>query len=720
MNKRTTLKILIALVVAVAIGAFWVFDLGQYLTLAKLKSGQSFLATFYQENPNQLIFGYFISYVLVTALSLPGAAIMTLAGGAIFGVWVGTLIVSFASTLGATLAFLASRFLFKDIVQRKFGDKLVSIHDGIKKEGAFYLFTLRLIPVFPFFLINLLMGLTSIRTITFIWVSQVGMLAGTAAYVNAGTELSKIDSLSGILSPRLLLAFAIIGLLPLISKRVVSYFRSRKLIRNFKRPKNYDYNLVVIGGGAAGLVSSYIASAIKAKVALIEKHQMGGDCLNTGCVPSKAFIRSAKILSYIRRTKEFGLNETQVDFDFSKVMERVQRVVKTVAPHDSVERYRSLGVDCIEGEAKILSPYEIQVNGNKITTKNIIVATGARPAVPPIPGLDTISYLTSDTVWNIKELPKRLIVLGGGPIGCELAQSFARFGSQVHIIEMVQRLMVREDADVSQLIEKKFTEEGMKVHVGTRAKSFKSENGRKFLICEQNGEEIQIEFDEVLLALGRRAAVKGFGLEDLGVEINKNGTITHDEFLRTNYPNIYVCGDVAGPYQFTHTASHQAWYAAVNSLFSPLKKFKSDYRVIPWCTFTAPEVARVGLNEEEAKEKGIEYEISKYEIDDLDRAIAEEEAYGFIKVLTPPGKDKILGVTIVAQHAGEMIAEYVAAMKQGFGLNQILGTIHIYPTFSETNKYVAGVWKKNHAPKKVLSMLEKFHTWRRNGSAQSL
>ncbi|MEK6704982.1 MAG: dihydrolipoyl dehydrogenase [Bdellovibrionota bacterium] len=713
MKNRVLTKILVVMALAVAVLAFWIFDLGNSLTLENLKASREVLERYYHQHPVALIFGYIAVYVVSTALSLPGAMILTLAGGAVFGFWLGTALVSFASTMGATAAFLVSRFLLRDFVQSRFGEKLSAVNDGIQKEGAFYLFTLRLVPLFPFFLINLVMGLTPIRVTTFFVVSQIGMLAGTAAYVNAGTKLSQIESLRGILSFELLSAFAVIGILPLLSKFGIQFHRSRKALRRFRRPKKFDYNVVVIGGGSAGLVSAYIAAAVKAKVALIEKHKMGGDCLNTGCVPSKALIRSAKILSYIRRAPEFGLDRTEVRFDFANVMERVQRVIGKVEPHDSTERYSKLGVDCIQGAAKIVSPFEIEVNAKRVTTKNIIVATGARPLVPPITGLDKIQYMTSDTVWGIRKLPKRLLVLGGGPIGCELAQAFSRFGSEVSIIEMAPRILIREDVDVSSFVTEKFKKDGIKVLTTHKAKFFETNGSQKWLICEANGNEVRIEFDEVLLALGRKANVTGFGLEDLGVEISKRGTIEHDEFMRTNYPNIFVCGDVAGPYQFTHTAAHQAWYASVNALFSPVKKFRTDYRVIPWCTFTDPEVARVGLNEQEAREKGIGVQVTKYGLDDLDRAIAEEEDNGFVKILTTPGRDAVLGATIVGSHAGDIIAEYVAAMKHGFGLNKILGTIHIYPTLAEANKYAAGNWKKATAPKKALELLEKFHAWRR-------
>lgn len=475
-----------------------------------------------------------------------------------------------------------------------------------------------------------------------------------------------------------------------------------------------DYNIVVIGGGSAGLVSAYIAAAVKAKVALIEKHRMGGDCLYTGCVPSKALIRSTKILSYIKRHKEFGIKSAEAEFDFAEIMERVQKVIAKVEPHDSIKRYTGLGVDCITGEAKILSPHEIQVNGKTLTAKNIIVATGARPAVPPIPGLDKISFLTTDNLWDLRELPQRLVIAGGGPIGCEIAQCFARLGSRVTLVEMLPDILIREDPEISQSIRKRFTEEGIDVRINSKCKEVVVEDGKKFMLVEKDGATEKVEFDQVLIAVGRAANAKGFGLEDIGVKLGPRGTIEVDEYLRTTtHKNIYACGDVAGPYQFTHTAAHQAWYCAVNALFSPFKKFKVDYRVIPWCTFTDPEVARVGLNEKDAKEQGIPHEVTRYGMDDLDRAIADSEDKGYVKVLTPPGKDKILGVTIVGYHAGDLITEYVLAMKHGLGLNKILGTIHIYPTMAEANKYAAGIWKKDHAPTGLLKFIQKFHNWRR-------
>ncbi|MCC6133843.1 MAG: FAD-dependent oxidoreductase [Candidatus Contendobacter sp.] len=708
-------KLLLIVAIAALVGVFFAFNLGRFFSLDFVKNQQAAIDAWRVAQPMLTAGIFFAVYVAVTGLSLPGATIMTLAAGAIFGVWWGTLMVSFASTLGATLAFLVARFVLRDWVQGKFGDRLKAINAGMEKEGGFYLFTLRLIPIFPFFVINLVMGLTPIRTWTFYWVSQIGMLAGTLVYVNAGTQLAQLDSLKGILSPELLASFALLGLFPLIAKKIVALVKARRVYAKWSKPARFDRNLVVIGGGSAGLVTAYIAAAVKAKVTLIEKHRMGGDCLNTGCVPSKALIRSAKLLSQIRRSAEFGIRKADAEFDFAEVMERVQRVIREVAPHDSVERYTDLGVEVVQGTAKITSPWSVEIStaegAGTLTTRSIVIAAGARPFVPPIPGLTDLDYLTSDNVWNLRELPERLVVLGGGPIGSELTQTFARLGSQVTQVEMAPRILIREDPEVSELVSRRFQEEGINVLINHKAKQFVVDNGEKVLIAEHAGQDVRIPFDAVLVAVGRVANTRGYGLEELGIPAPR--TVETNAYLQTLYPNIYAAGDVVGPFQFTHTAAHQAWYAAVNALFDPLKKFKTDYSVIPWSTFVDPEVARVGLNEQDAQEKGIPCEVSVYGLDDLDRAIADGEAHGFVKVLTVPSKDRILGVTIVGEHAGDLLAEYVLAMRHGIGLNKILGTIHIYPTLAEANKYVAGVWKKAHAPEKLLAWVERFHAWRR-------
>ena len=699
-------------VIVIAVIAFFAFDLKQFFTLDYFQSQRAVIDAEVQMHPLRSGLIFLLIYVAVTGLSLPGAALMTLVAGALFGLLWGTVIVSFASTLGATLAFLASRFLLRDWVQGRFGDKLKPINDGVAREGAFYLFALRLVPAFPFFVINLVMGLTPIRTWTYYWVSQLGMFAGTVVYVYAGTQLGEFRISAGLLG-----AFALLGLFPLIAKKTLDALKARKVYAGWTRPARFDRNLVVIGAGSAGLVSSYIAAAIKAKVTLVEKHRMGGDCLNTGCVPSKALIKTAKLLATMKHAREYGLKSAQADFDFADVMERVQRVIREVEPHDSIERYTALGVECIEGSAKITSPWSVEIttaSGTQtLTARSIIIAAGARPFVPPIPGIDEVGCLTSDTIWELRQLPERLVVLGGGPIGSELTQCFARLGSQVTQVEMLPRIMIREDPEISDLVLQRFREEGVNVLVNHKAQRFALENGEKVLYCETEGREVRIVFDELLCAVGRVANTGGYGLEELGIPVTKARTVEINEFMQTRYPNIYACGDVAGPYQFTHTAAHTAWYAAVNALFSGFKKFRADFSVIPWATFTDPEVARVGLNETEAKEKNIPYEVTTYGIDDLDRAIADGTAHGVVKILTVPGKDKILGATIAGEHAGDLIIEFITAMKYGIGLNKILGTIHIYPTLAEANKYAAGNWKRAHAPKKALEWVEKFHAWRR-------
>jgi pyruvate/2-oxoglutarate dehydrogenase complex dihydrolipoamide dehydrogenase (E3) component/uncharacterized membrane protein YdjX (TVP38/TMEM64 family) len=713
MNKN---KLLLLFVLAAAVVAFFAFDLGRYLTLDSFRSQQAAIDDYVAAQPVQSGLLFFLVYVAVTGLSLPGAAIMTLAAGAIFGLLWGTLIVSFASSIGATLAFLTSRYLLRDWVQGRFGDRLRPVNSGIEKEGPFYLFALRLVPAFPFFVINLVMGLTPIRTWTFYWVSQIGMLAGTIVYVYAGTKLGEFRISFGLLA-----AFALLGVFPLIAKKALDAIKARKVYARWaaRRPSTFDRNLVVIGAGSAGLVSAYIAAALRSKVTLVEKHRMGGDCLNTGCVPSKALIRSARLLSHIRRAREFGLRSASADFDFADVMGRVQRVISAVEPHDSVERYTSLGVECLAGSARITTPWSVEVmlqSGEKrtLTTRNIVIAAGARPFVPPIPGLKEVNPLTSDTIWQLRKLPPRLVVLGGGPIGSELTQCFARLGSQVTQVEMLPRMLIREDPEISDMVMQQFRKEGINVLVNHKAKEVVIENGAKILVCEREGIEVRVPFDELLCAVGRVANTAGYGLEELGIPVTRTRTVEVNEFMQTIYPNIYACGDVAGPYQFTHTAAHTAWYSAVNALAAPMKRFRADFSVIPWATFTEPEVARVGLNETEAKEQGIAHEVTTYGIDDLDRAIADGEAHGVVKVLTAPGKDRILGATIAGEHAGDLIAEFILAMRHGIGLNKILGTIHIYPTLAEANKYAAGAWKRAHAPQRLLGWAERYHAWMRS------
>jgi len=712
MPAKLIVRLLIVAGFLAALVLFFWLDLGQYLNLGELRQRRDELLEFSEQHRLAMLTGYLLVYIVMAALSVPGAAVMTLAGGALFGLFVGTVAASFASTIGATLVFLAARFLFRDALQRRYRRRLQAVNRGVERDGAFYLLALRLVPIFPFWLINLLMALTPIRGWTFYWVSQLGMIPATLVFVNAGTQLAQVDSLSDVLSPQLLGAFVLLGLLPLLLRWLLRFLKQRKVYRGFTKPARFDYNLVVIGGGAAGLVSAYIAATLRARVALIEKKAMGGDCLNTGCVPSKALLRSAHLLAAARDSQNYGIAEMNVRVDFRDVIARVHAVIGKIAPHDSPERYRSLGVDVIEAKAELLSPWEVTVDGRRITARSIVLATGAEPLVPPIPGLEQTAYLTSDTLWDLTELPERLVVLGGGPIGAELTQAFARLGSRVTVVEMADRLLPREDPEAGALLAERFFAEG--VTIATGHKATRVDNGQ-VLVCEHDDGETRFEFDHLLVALGRRTRVEGYGLERIGVALDPSGRIETDAFQRTNFPNIYVCGDAAGPYQFTHMASHQAWSAAVNALISPLWSLRTRYHAVPWVTFTEPEVARVGLSEQDARDQDIDYEVSRYDLQRLDRAIAEGQNYGYVKVLTEPGKDRILGVTIAAVHAGEMLPEFVLAMNHGLGLNKIMGTIHSYPTWSEANKFVAGEWKKARKPERILAWIERWFDWRRGG-----
>lgn len=711
----STRRWLLLALVALAIGAFFAFDPGRWLTLDALRAQRASLAATVALHPWASAALYFSAYVAVTALSLPAAVLLTLAGGALFGFGQGLLLVSFASTLGATLAMLLARTLLRDSVQSRFGARLAAIDAGLEREGAFYLFALRLVPAFPFFLVNLAMGLTRMPARTFFWVSQLGMLPGTTVYVYAGTELGRLDSLAGLVSPGLLAAFALLGLLPLATKKLLDALRARRAYVRWRRPTRYDYNLVAIGAGAAGLVTSYIGAAVKAKVALIEKHRMGGDCLNTGCVPSKALIRTARLLADARNAPRFGVRALHADFDFAAAMERVRQVIAKVEPHDSVARYTGLGVECIAGQARLVDPWTVDVNGRRLTARNIVIATGARPSVPDLPGLEQIDYLTSDTLWSLRVQPRRLVVLGGGPIGCELGQCFARLGCEVTIVQRRPRLLPKEDEDASAALRTAFEREGIALALGAEALRVEQNGEGGRLIVREAGGERAIAFDRLLLALGRTPNTGGFGLAELGVRHTPQGTVEVDPWMRTSLPNVLACGDVAGPFQFTHVAAHQAWYAAVNALFGPYWTYRADYRVIPWCTYTDPEVARVGLSEAEARAQGIAFEVTRYGIDDLDRAITDSHDEGYVKVLTVPGKDQILGACIVAAHAGDLLAEYVLAMRHGLGLRKILATIHSYPTMMEANKYAAGAWARAHAPAGLLGWVQRFHAWRRGG-----
>ncbi len=716
----TRSRLILTIAILTIMGTVYLSGINDHLTLEAFQMRQAELHQFVTDHFGTAVTAFFIVYVAVTALSIPGAAVMTLIAGALFGLTTGTIIVSFASTIGATLAFLFARFLLRDYVERHFSSMAERIATGIKKDGAYYLFTLRLVPVFPFFIINLALGLTRLKTWTFAWVSQIGMLAGTLVFVNAGTQISRITNMADIASPQLLGSFVLLGIFPLLTKKIVGAITARNRLKKYKKPRHFDANLIVIGAGAAGLVTSYIAAQAKARVILIEKNAMGGDCLNTGCVPSKALIRAASLAADIKRADEFGLHIDKLTVNFPKVMQRVRDVISRIEPHDSVERYTALGVEVIIGKAVIDSPYAVTVNGRTITTRSIVIASGARPFIPPISGIDQITPLTSDTLWDLDKLPAQLTILGGGPIGCEMAQAFNRLGSQVTLIEMAPRILIKEDEDVAREVTKCFERAGIRVLTGYRAEKFTAVGPHTQISCKPTSTTnnvkpaLEVQCDRVLIAVGRQANTSKLGIEKLGIETNQDGTITVNKYQQTAIPNIFACGDVTGPYQLTHAAGHQGWYCAMNALFGRFWMFRIDYTAMPWAIFTDPEVARVGLNEQDARAQNIDYEVTHYGIDDLDRAIADGRASGFVKVLTRPGTDNILGVAIVGPHAGDLIAEFVTAMSNGLGLRKILGSIHIYPTFAEANKFAAGEWQKAHVPPRITDISSRLLRWMRH------
>ncbi|MDN6179396.1 MAG: FAD-dependent oxidoreductase [Halomonas subglaciescola] len=707
-------RLLLVVLLLIAIGAFFFSGAYQWFSLETLKAYQSDFQSAFERRPWQIAGVFFALYVLVTTMSLPGAAILTLLGGALFGLGVGLVMVSFASAIGATLSFLISRYLLRRPIEKRFPHRLAVINRGVTRDGAFYLFTLRLVPAFPFFVINLGMGLTRLKTWTFYWVSQAGMLPGTLVFVNAGGQLGEIERLSDVISPGLVASFALLAVFPWVARKIMRGAQRRKAYRGFTRPQRFDYDMLVIGAGSAGLVSAYIGRAVKARVALVEASAMGGDCLNTGCVPSKALIRAARAAHEVRTAQRFGVSAGEPTIDFSRVMGHVHRAIAAVEPHDSVERYTQLGVDVHQAHARLKTPWEVDVGGQTLSARHIVIATGARPVIPPLPGIDEARVLTSENLWALDELPKRLAVLGGGAIGCELGQSFARLGSQVTLVEGGEQLLGREDSEVGEHMTRTLEAEGVTVLTRAQARKITHHDGQRLHLSTAGGEgEDNVAFDYLLVCVGRQANVEGLGLEALGITTKDNGTLALSRQLQTRLPNVWACGDVAGPYQLTHAAAHQAWHAAVNALFGEIKRFNVDYRLIPAVVYTQPEIARVGLNERDARARGIAFELTRYAMSESDRAIAEGATGGFIKVLTVPGRDKILGATIVAENAGEWLGEFSLAMKHGLGLNKLLGTVHPYPTLSEAAKATAGVWKNAHKPERVLALLERYFRFRR-------
>jgi pyruvate/2-oxoglutarate dehydrogenase complex dihydrolipoamide dehydrogenase (E3) component/uncharacterized membrane protein YdjX (TVP38/TMEM64 family) len=720
-RSRTSRTLAWVALIVVAVAAWQL--LGDALTLDNLRAQQVAWSERVAASPWLSSGAYLVVYIVATALSIPGATLLTLLGGALFGwVW-GSVLVSIASTLGATAAMLLARSLLRDQVAQRFGARLAGINAGLEREGVFYLLSLRLIPAVPFFALNLLMGLTRMRVGTYMWVSWLGMLPATLAYVNAGLQLSTITSLQGLVSPALWASLVLLGLLPWLIKAVLAVWRRRQVYRDWAhlKPRSFDRNLIVIGAGAAGLVTAYIAAATRAKVSLIEQAAMGGDCLNQGCVPSKALIHCARTITHAQDAQAMGLMDASITPGaFAQAIRHVQSAIAQVAPHDSVERYTGLGVEVFKGHAQLTSPWHVEItlsdgSTQTLSARHVVLATGAEPVIPAISGLAEVPYFTSDTLWqhlgSLAQAPRRVVVLGGGPIGCELGQALASLGSLVHVVQKTPQLLPREDADVAERVEQAMRAQGMNLWLSHQATAVS--NGPDGVVVNLSGPNgaVTLDADVLLLALGRTARTRGFGLDTLGLAAKR--VIDHDAYLQTALPNILVAGDAAGPQQFTHAAAHQAWVAAVNALFGRFWRFKAATAVMPAVTFTSPEVARVGINENEARAQDTAIEVTRYEWAESDRAITEGATDGFVKVITAAGSDKILGVSIVGAHAGEVLPEWVLAMRHGLGLKKVLATVHAYPTWAEGNKAAAGLWQQAHSPERVLRWVQGFHRWER-------
>lgn len=744
---RVALGALLALaLVGVLQGADW-------FSLAQLQSQYQVLQAWHAQAPWAVRAAFFALYVLLASAAVPGIVVLTLAGGAVLGFGWGLLLVSFASSLGATLCLLVVRHVLAESLPANLGTgmtrRLGQMTRGLEREGVFYVLSLRLIPLVPFGLVNVLMGLTRMPAWRFYLFSQIGMLPATVIYVQAGTQLGQLQSVSDILRPQVgaaLIALALaLACTPWLARRLLAWLRRRTVAARWKRPVRFDYNLIVIGGGAGGLVSAYVAAHAQARVALVEAGEMGGDCLNRGCVPSKALVHSARIAHLARHAAGFGIYTGPVQVDFAAVMQRVRSIIAAIAPNDSPERYRAMGVEVLQAYAYIVDPWTVELRRSgqapeRISARSIIVATGSRAAVPAIAGLQDSGYVTSDTLWDALErtatLPRRIAIVGGGPVGCELAQALARLGAQVSLVEAAPAVLSQEDADVSALVQSALSADGVRVYTGhqvLRCETLPAHAGAdKLLVLRQSAalggqasampstsaaqkDEFALPYDLLLCATGRQARLRGFGLEALGIASDRH--LHTDAYLQTLIPSIYAAGDVVGPYQFTHAAAHQAWYAAVNALLDGWGAMRPDYSVLPTAVYVAPEVARVGINEQQAKARGIAYEVTRFELAGLDRAICDAAQgavpAGFVKVLTVPGRDTLLGVSIVGEHAAELLASYALAMRQGIGLKTILATIHSYPTLSESAKQVAGQWQRAHLPAATMPWLARWHRWRR-------
>ncbi len=698
-------KLAILAALAAIIAAYFVLDLGQYLTLAGIKAGVAEWEAFYAAHPAAVIAGFFAVYVAVTAASLPGAALMTLAAGALFGVMTGTIIVSFASTRGATLAFLSSRYVLRDSIEARFGERLKAINAGVERDGAFYLFTLRMIPAFPFFVVNLVMGLTRIRTSTYMWVSQAGMLLGTVVYVNAGTQLARIESLSGIASPGVLGSFVLLGIAPWLARLVIGALQRRKAYSGFKRPRKFDRNMVVIGAGAAGLVSAYIAATVKAKVTLVEAKDMGGDCLNTGCVPSTALLAAGKAAQAMRSGAAFGIAPVEPTIDFAAVKDHVTGIIASIAPHDSQERFEGLGVTVLRDYARFTSPREVQAGQTLIRARRFVIATGSHAAIPPIPGIEDVPYLTNETIFALRDRPDHLLILGGGPIGMEMAQAHRRLGCRVTVIEAV-RALGRDDPDCAAVVLASLHAEGVEIIEGQAVVRLRRlPEGIEAVLADG----LVLTGSHLLIAAGRKPAIERLNLEAGGITHSRTGITVGANLRSVSNRRVYAMGDVAGGLQFTHVAAAHAGVLIRQILLGLPAKAASS---APWVTYTEPELAQVGLSEAEARAAhGDHVTVLRAEFGGNDRAIAERKGKGLVKVMVVKGRP--VGASIVGPQAGELIGFWALAIATRVKLGTLAGLVLPYPTLGETAKRASGAYFSaklfdNPALKRVVRLVQRF------------
>lgn len=694
-------------------------------------------------------------YVVATVLFVPGS-LLTLGAGAVFGVALGSVCVSISATLGATAAFLVGRYLARDAIARKIEkhEKFATIDRAVADEGWKIVLLTRLSPVFPFTLLNYAFGLTRVKLSHYVLASWIGMIPGTVMYVYLGSLVNvgaghrqrttgewvlygvgllatvtvtvfvtrlarralakKIGSTETVQSSKEIMS---VPSAPVLVRPADAH--NARLVSNVHPPDWQNpspapcYNLVVIGAGTAGLVTAAGAAGLGAKVALVEKSLLGGDCLNVGCVPSKAVIRSGRAVFDAKEAGPFGVRVGKpVEIDFSAVMERMRKLRADLSPHDSAQRFANLGVDVFLGEARFASPDTVEVAGQTLRFKRAVIATGARAVEPPILGLAEAGYLTNETVFNLTQRPARLAVIGGGPIGCELAQAFQRLGSQVSLLHKNAHLLDREDMEAAALVQKAFIREGVALHLNATITRVERSAGGKLVYYEAQGKEETLAVDEILAGAGRAPNIEGLNLEAAGVRYDRRKGVLVNDCLQTSNPHIYGAGDVCLAWKFTHAADFSARIVIQNALF--LGRKKASTLTMPWCTYTDPEIAHVGLYERDARERGVEVDTYVREFKEVDRAVLDGEEDGFVKFHVKKGHDEILGATIVARHAGEMISEISVAMAARIGLGKLASVIHPYPTQAEALRQCGDAYNRTRLTPTVKKWMGRWLAWQRS------